>query len=35
MSGQMGFFAALGNAPQAATTPAITGVFADIDYISV
>ena len=35
MSGQMDFFAALGNARQAATTPAITGVFDDADYISV
>ena len=35
MTGQMDFFAALGNARQAATTPAITGVFADTDFISV
>ena len=35
MTGQMDFFAALGNARQAATTPAITGVFDDADYISV
>jgi hypothetical protein len=31
----MDFFAALGNAPQAATTPAITSLFADADYISI
>ena len=35
MTGQMDFFAALGNARQTATTPAITGVFDDTDYISV
>ena len=35
MTGQLDFFTALGNARQAATTPAITGVFADAQYISV
>jgi hypothetical protein len=31
----MDFFAALGNATQVAVAPAITGVFADAEYISV
>ena len=35
MTDQMDFFAALGNATQVAVAPAITGVFADAEYISV